>query len=155
MRTLQLPVEMLVSTPVLNEVMDMAIFLGLSPIVESNMSMYGKHTFDIENFTSSPKHSLSVKETSLEDKVEAVIERIASLAVVRRPVWSYFWENAKKKIPLSWRNYKLVFGDIFVNHNGTRFLLVFSFKSEWTFSFEKISDLVLLTEKIKFVISTA
>lgn len=155
MRTLQLPVEMIVSTPVSNEIMDMARFLGLNPVSESNLSMYGKHTFDIEDFDISSGYSLLSKEVSAEDKVEFVVQRIASVFAVRRPVWSYFWENAKKKIPLSWRNYRLVFGDVFINHHGTKFLLVFSFKSEWVFSFEKIGDLILQTENVKFVISTA
>jgi hypothetical protein len=72
---------------------------------------------------------------------EYILNRIRVVNSVGRPVWSHFWDDAKKRIPLSYRNYKLVF-EIFQNHHGKKFLLVFDFEKQWEFSFESIEEMM-------------
>lgn len=136
-KSLKLPVEMIISTTDFNEIMNMANILGLSPVDESNPSLYGKHTFGLEFFIHPDSFNKDLTE-------EYFLNRIKVINSVGRPVWAYFWENAKKCIPLSYRNHRLVFGDIFKNKNGKKFLLVFDFINQWKFSFESIEELARL-----------
>lgn len=126
------PVDIRISTPDLNEIMDMAILLVLKPKTEMNSALYGDHKFGLKMLPTQKALLASSKSFS---------EAIQSLVAVGRPTWSYFWDDSKKRIPLAWRNYILVFGDIFTNESGAEFVLVFTFKGKWNFSFEQVSSL--------------
>lgn len=126
------PVEIRISTPGLNEIMDMARLLSLKPKTEMNAFLYGNHKFGLKMLPT--KKELLVSQKSFTKAIE-------SLMAVGRPTWSFFWDDSKKRIPLAWRNYVLVFGDIFINEAGDEFLLVFTFKGKWNFSFEQVSSL--------------
>ena len=141
--TAEWPVEIRISTPDLNEIMDMARrVLGLKPKTEMDSSLYGNHEFGLKKLP-------LVDVSSFKD--QSALDLIKSLNVVGRPTWSFFWEDSKKRIPLAWRNFTLVFGDIFVNADRDEFLLVFSFKGKWSFSFEQIEDIDKLPGKAMFV----
>lgn len=137
------PVEIRISTPDLNEIMDVARrLLGLKPNTEMDATLYGNHEFGLKTLPLMVASSF---------KGKSALDLISSLKVVGRPIWSFFWEDAKKRIPLAWRNFTLVFGDVFVNKDGAEFLLVFAFKGKWCFSFEQIEDIANLPGKSMFV----